>query len=66
MDLTIRLLRRRVETAQKQGRRLIVVDGFLRSLDQAHAFEEKIPAKTLGRIDDNPESVLKRLGKDVL
>lgn len=66
MDLTIRLLRRRIKAAQKQGTRLIVVDRFLRSLDQAHAFEEKIPAKTSGRIDDNPESVLNRLGKDVL
>lgn len=53
IDLTIRLLRRRVETAQKQGRRLIVVEGFLRSFDQASAFEEKIPRLGNVNVEEN-------------
>lgn len=40
--LTIRLLRKKMEEAQAQGTRVFVIDGFPRSLDQAHAFEEKV------------------------
>lgn len=42
--LTIRLLRKKMEEAQAQGTRVFVIDGFPRSLDQVHAFEEKIHA----------------------
>lgn len=41
-DLTIRLLRKRMEEAQKQRKRVIILDGFPRSLDQARAFEEEV------------------------
>lgn len=41
-DLTIRLLRKSMEDAQKERKRIIVVDGFPRSLDQALAFEEEV------------------------
>lgn len=41
-DLTIRLLRKSMEDAQKQRKRIIIVDGFPRSLDQALAFEEEV------------------------
>jgi UMP-CMP kinase len=41
-DLTIRLLRKRLQEAEKQNNRIILVDGFPRSLDQARAFEEEV------------------------
>lgn len=31
-----------MEEAQAQGTRVFVIDGFPRSLDQVHAFEEKV------------------------
>ena len=41
-DLTIRLLKRRIHEGQDRGTRIFIIDGFPRSLDQAHSFEEKV------------------------
>ncbi|WEW55120.1 hypothetical protein PRK78_000548 [Emydomyces testavorans] len=56
-DLTIRLLQKKMNESNAKGRRMFVVDGFPRSLEQAYAFE----AKSSGRIDDNVESIKKRI-----
>lgn len=40
--LTVRLLQKKLEVLQLQARRMFVIDGFPRSLDQAYAFEEKV------------------------
>jgi UMP-CMP kinase len=41
-ELTIQLLRKRINDSWGKGKRIFIVDGFPRSLEQAHAFEEKV------------------------
>lgn len=41
-DFSVRLIQKRVEESKMETKSIVILDGFPRSLDQAHAFEKKV------------------------
>lgn len=41
-DFSVRLIQKRIQESKMETKFIVILDGFPRSLDQAHAFEEKV------------------------
>ncbi|CAI6341708.1 unnamed protein product [Periconia digitata] len=59
MEVTIQLLENAMKTAmEKENKKLFLIDGFPRKLDQAHAFERSVVPSKFTLFFDCPESVM--------
>ncbi|KAF2237553.1 UMP-CMP kinase-like protein [Viridothelium virens] len=59
-EVTIQLLENRMVEAEKEGKHMILIDGFPRQLDQAISFEEKVCVSAFTLFFDCPEDEMQR------
>ncbi|PVH94986.1 UMP-CMP kinase-like protein [Periconia macrospinosa] len=61
MEVTIQLLENAMKAAmEKDGRKMFLIDGFPRKLDQAHAFERSVVPSKFTLFFDCPEDIMEK------